>query len=123
MTSNGRRAIIWGGMFVLALAGGSLLGSFAVRNLGSHDPRSQGSSDVANFWEAQDRAHNAAGGAPAQAVQAAAQTPNYGQTGNHICDGCDADQTRSRLRTQSMGFHYAPGGNSSAPAEDAATAP
>ncbi|MBO9669527.1 MAG: hypothetical protein J7485_03315 [Sphingobium sp.] len=108
-----RRILMWGGMFVLAFVGGSVLGSFAISGLGGGDKSLPDSSDVRNFWAAQDRAHaNGTDEAAPEAIYARAK-------GNHVCEGCDAGETRSRLRLENLAGSYSEqgGGGAAPPAE------
>lgn len=113
MTPRVRRILMWGGMFVLAFVGGSVLGSFATSGLGGGDKSLPDSSDVRNFWAAQDRAHaNDTGPAAPEAIYARSK-------GNHVCEGCDAGETRGRLRLENLGGSYSDqgAGDASLPAE------
>lgn len=100
MTPKVRRILMWGGMFVLAFVSGSVLGSFAISGLGGRDKSLPDSSDVKNFWAAQDRAH--AGGTDEAVPEAIYARSN----GNHVCEGCDAGETRSRLRLENLAGSY-----------------
>lgn len=101
MTPKVRKALMWGATFVLAFASGSVLGSFTVSGLAGGDKSLPDSSDVQNFWAAQDRAH-------ANGVEEAAPALVYAQQprGNHVCDGCDAGETRGRLRLERLEGSY-----------------
>ncbi|MBO9580191.1 MAG: hypothetical protein J7498_04800 [Sphingobium sp.] len=113
MAPKVRRILMWGGMFVLASVGGSVLGSFAISGLGSGDKSLPDSSDVKNFWAAQDRAH------ANSAYEAAPEAIYVGSKGNHVCEGCDAGETRGRLRLQNLAGSYSEqaGGDAVPPAE------
>lgn len=116
MTPKVRKVLIWGGMFVLAFAGGSVLGSFAVSGLAGGDKSLPDSSDVRNFWAAQDRIHANGADEAAPAIVYAQQS-----RGNHVCEGCDAGETRSRLRLESLeGSYSEQAGETADPSEDAA---
>ena len=101
MTPKVRKVLMWGAMFVLAFASGSVLGSFTVKGLVGGDKSLPDSSDVQNFWAAQDRAH-------ANGVDEAAPALVYAHQsrGNHVCEGCDAGETRGRLRLESLEGSY-----------------
>jgi hypothetical protein len=92
---------MWGGAFLLAFASGSVLGSFTVSGLAGDDKSLPDSSDVQNFWAAQDRASANAAGA-----DEAAPNYTYQPRGNHVCDGCDAGETRDRLRLDNLAGSY-----------------
>ena len=120
MTAGVRRALIWGGIFLLAFASGSVLGRFTVSGLAGKDGSLPNSSDVQNFWAAQDRGRAEGGEGPIAPSISYAPQPH----GNHVCDGCDAGEMRGRLRIESLGGTYAPdegensepGGSEEAPA-------
>lgn len=115
MTPKVRKVLMWGAMFVLAFASGSVLGRFTVSGLGGKDKSLPDSSDVQNFWAAQDRAH-------ANGVDEAARGVTYARlpSGNHVCEGCDAGETRSRLRLESLeGSYSAQAGQDAGPPADA----
>ncbi len=100
MTPKVRRALIWGGMFLLAFVGGSWLGGFAVKGLdavAAHD-----SSDTENFWAAQDNEGDAGRLVPLEPVSRLSSPA----PGNHVCEGCDAGITRDRQRAEEMGLPY-----------------
>lgn len=100
--------LMWGGMFVLAFVSGSVLGSFAISGLGSGDRSLPDSSDVKNFWAAQDRAH-------ANGIVEAVPEAIYARSkGNHVCEGCDAGETRSRLRLENLAGSYSEQGGGDA---------
>lgn len=101
MTPKVRKVLMWGGAFLLAFASGSVLGSFTVSGLAGGDKSLPDSSDVQNFWAAQDRAH--ANGADASK---AAAPIVYQSHGNHVCEGCDAGETRGRLRLDDLEGSY-----------------
>jgi hypothetical protein len=101
MTPKVRKVLMWGGAFLLAFAGGSVLGGFTVSGLAGDDRSLPNSSDVQNFWAAQDRARTNGSDAPDVAAMIAHQPP-----GNHVCDGCDAGETRGRLRLGNLAGSY-----------------
>lgn len=92
---------MWGGAFLLAFASGSVLGSFTVSGLADGDKSLPDSSDVQNFWATQDRAH--ANGADTEETM---PVYTYQSRGNHVCDGCDAGETRGRLRLDDLEGSY-----------------
>lgn len=100
MTPKVRRVFIWGVMFVFAFASGSVLGRFTVSGLVGVDKSIPDSSEVQNFWAAQDRAH-------ADGTDEAAPEAIYARSyGNHVCEGCDAGETRGRLRLENLAGSY-----------------
>jgi hypothetical protein len=121
MTPKVRKVLMWGGAFLLAFASGSVLGSFTVSGLAGTDRSLPDSSDVQNFWAAQDRTH--ANGADGEEIAAPIA---YQSHGNHVCEGCDASETRGRLRLDDLEGSYSnqsgDGGQLSADA-DAPAAP
>jgi hypothetical protein len=91
-------------LFLLAFAVGSVLGRFTVSGLAGTDRSLPDSSDVQNFWATQDRARTGADNVQAPPAVRYAPEP----VGNHVCEGCDAGETRSRLRVSDQGFSYEP---------------
>jgi len=113
MTPKVRRIVMWGVMFVLAFASGSVLGRFTVSGLAGGDRSIPDSTDVQNFWAAQDRAH-------ANGVDEAAPALIYAKSyGNHVCEGCDAGEARGRLRLENLAGSYSEqaGGDAAPPAK------
>lgn len=92
---------MWGGAFVFAFAIGSVLGSFTVSGLAGADRSLPDSSDVQNFWAVQDRAHSNGAGPDQPAPAYAHLAP-----GNHVCEGCDAAETRDRLKLNDLEGSY-----------------
>ncbi len=112
---------MWGRVFLLAFASGSVLGGFTVSGLAGDDKSLPDSSDVQNFWAAQDRAHENGAGAPEVVAPIA-----YQSHGNHVCEGCDAAETRGRLRLDDLEGSYSgqSGDGDQSPADvDAPAAP
>ena len=101
MTSKVRKVLLWGGAFLLAFAGGTVLGSFTVSGLAGEDRSLPNSSDVQSYWASQDRAHANVSGTSDVAAPIA-----YQARGNHVCDGCDAGETRGRLRLGNLAGSY-----------------
>jgi hypothetical protein len=91
---------MWGGMFLLAYAGGSALGRFTTSGLVTDDSSLLHDGEAANFWAEQDKAREA--GEPARPAQRYA----YETPGNHACDGCDAHITRDKQMAAMMGLPY-----------------
>jgi hypothetical protein len=98
-------------LFLLAFAVGSVLGRFTVSGLAGKDGSLPDSSDVHNFWATQDRARSDGGNVQAPAAVRYAAEP----AGNHVCEGCDAGETRSRLRVSDQSFTYEPASDEPAP--------
>lgn len=101
MTPQVRKVLMWGGALLLAFASGSVLGGFTVSGLAGSDKSLPDSSDVQNFWAAQDRIQ-ASRAVPDEAVPVYADQPH----GNHVCEGCDAGETRGRLKLNSLAGSY-----------------
>lgn len=101
MTARVRQALLWGGMFVLAYAGGNWLGSFTVSGLSDEERQTAEAAEAANFWQAQDDSEerSAAPDAPVRRII-------YAAPGNHVCDGCDAGITRDRQMAAQLGIPY-----------------
>lgn len=101
MEARLRRVLLWGAMFLLAYAGGSLLGRFTISGLIEGDSPMLRDGEAANFWAERDKAREA--GEPA--VQAA-RIYGHETPGNHVCDGCDAAITRDKQMAAAMGLPY-----------------
>ena len=91
---------MWGGMFLLAYAGGSWLGRFTTGGL-IEAPSAAQAAGAEDFWAEQDRARNAAVAAAMPTRRIAPDAP-----GNHVCEGCDAGETRGRQLAQYLGLYY-----------------
>ena len=93
-----RRALIWGGMFVLAYVGGSWLGRFVVAGVDVH-PANQ----MTGF--ALPTTSDPANGSVAAHVPE--KQFHDSKPANHVCTGCDAGETRYRQMAQQMGLPVA----------------
>lgn len=100
MKAKARRALTWGGMFLLAYAGGSWLGRFATGGL-SDAPSAGQTASAEDSWEQQEGVRNAAVAAAMPLQHSAPDEP-----GNHVCEGCDAGETRGRQLAQYLGLYY-----------------
>lgn len=104
-------ALMWSGMIVLAYAGGSWLGSYAVTGLATGGSLISAPTSAENYWEERDAARIA---------EAASELPRSAMPdspGNHVCEGCDAGQTRNQQLAEYLGAYY----GSSSIDSDAAT--
>jgi hypothetical protein len=92
------RALIWGGMFVLAYVGGSWLGRYVVAGV-----------DVAPVNAMTGLVLRPAHEAANEAVAARSPEQQFrdGGPANHVCTGCDAGETRYRQMAQQMGLPVA----------------
>lgn len=103
MTPKLRLVLIWSGLFLLAFAGGTLLGRFASRDLADNKAM-PGMTDAADFWQARDRARNAAEPAQPKPVERFVQ----GIPEAHDCENCDASVARDRETAAAIAAQYPP---------------
>lgn len=104
MKARDRLVLFWSGMFLLAFVGGTTLGRFVAAGIDlASAPVSE--TDLTRPTGSRPTAPEPlvgralASGAPAPAVEA----PQV-----HVCEGCDAAETRYRQMAQAMGFWVEP---------------
>jgi hypothetical protein len=94
---------MWGAMFLLAYVGGSALGRFVVSGV---DPRQESAALAGLPPMPRDKRLEERDNPPVRTPEPILR--EYHSPSAHVCEGCDAGETRARQMAQQMGLPYYP---------------